>query len=52
MVTRIECRPKRILPIIARKGKQGKISGFDGIATPQSIFGLDSQIDLTDIGSH
>jgi hypothetical protein len=31
------------------KGKQGSISGFDGIATPQSIFGLDSQIDLTDI---
>jgi hypothetical protein len=38
--------------IISRQGKHGKISGFDGIATPQSFFWLDSQIDLTDIDSH
>jgi hypothetical protein len=25
---------QRYSPVIARKGKQGKISGFDGIATP------------------
>jgi hypothetical protein len=50
--TRTECPHKSIRSVIEIQGEHGKISGFDGIATPQSIFGLDSQIDLADIDSH
>jgi hypothetical protein len=49
---RAACLIKVFAPYFARQDKHGKISGDDGIATPQSILGLDYQIDLADIDSH